>query len=355
MKIFIFYLILSALLLLASCESSKKSSMKPPAGGDKGEMILVMDSVKWKGKLGDKIKSLFKQKVPGLPQNEPLYTVRYIEPHSFKGLLRHHRNIVIVTTFDQKTVGSLKLQRNFTKESVRKLKATPDLFWLVKKDEYARNQVVMHIFSNDERTLVQHIDKNFQSLQQYFNTVEKNRLLASFRKIRGNEKLMQQLSAKHGFSFELLKGYKVVRDTTRFLWLRFPEANIDKNLFFTYQPYLDENQFTLENIIAWRNKIGKAYLTDPEHLNRYIITETLTPVLEKVTTINGSYAKELRGLWRIKTRFVGGAFRAYVFVDQTRNRIYYTEGFAIAPGTEKREIMRELAAVLTTFKPMPTP
>jgi hypothetical protein len=47
---------------------------------------------------------------------------------------------------------------------------------------------------------------------------------------------------------------------------------------------------------------------------------------------------------------MGGPYIGYALVDEKAGRLYYIEGFAYAPGKDKREIMRELDAILWTFR-----
>ncbi len=60
---------------------------------------------------------------------------------------------------------------------------------------------------------------------------------------------------------------------------------------------------------------------------------------------------EVRGLWRTNNYSMGGPFLGYAIVDEVQGNLYYIEGFTYAPGKNKREIMRELEAVLWSFKP----
>ncbi len=61
---------------------------------------------------------------------------------------------------------------------------------------------------------------------------------------------------------------------------------------------------------------------------------------------------ETRGLWKLKNNSRGGPFLSYIFVDEPTNRLYYLEGFIMGPGVDKkREFMRQLEAILTSFQP----
>ena len=59
---------------------------------------------------------------------------------------------------------------------------------------------------------------------------------------------------------------------------------------------------------------------------------------------------QIRALWRTNTTTMGGPYIGYALVDQPKGRLYYIEGFAFAPGKDKREIMRELDTILSTFR-----
>jgi hypothetical protein len=59
---------------------------------------------------------------------------------------------------------------------------------------------------------------------------------------------------------------------------------------------------------------------------------------------------ELRGLWRTNNRTMGGPFICYAVASPETGRIYYLEGFCYSPGKDQRETIRELEAILSTFK-----
>ena len=75
-------------------------------------IILVMDSVQWKGELGTAMRRALNTEVPGLGRPEPLFLVRYIEPTLFNSVLNKTKNIILVATLDSKTKGG-SVVRNF--------------------------------------------------------------------------------------------------------------------------------------------------------------------------------------------------------------------------------------------------
>lgn len=71
---------------------------------------------------------------------------------------------------------------------------------------------------------------------------------------------------------------------------------------------------------------------------------------EREISMNGLYAKELRGLWFIKGDFMGGPYVNYTFVDEKRNQVICIDGYVFAPKFDKREFLRELEAFALSAK-----
>ncbi|WP_020530907.1 DUF4837 family protein [Flexithrix dorotheae] len=334
-----------------SAKQEKDLGLLPSAKGEVGEIILVIDTVKWKGALGDQIRETFSQKIEGLPQPEAMFTVRNIEPNSFVSFLRQHKNIVIVTTFDENTAGSRKLKEFFTPESIAQIKNNENLFMTNSENEYAKGQLVMNLFSRDEATLIKHLKENRQKIQDVFNNRERQRVAGKLFKARKKE-LEVSLAEEHNFKMIVPAGYKFVplnTEAENFVWLRYVEYDYDKNIVISYKDYKSEEQFEVENILQWREEIMKKY-TVQDSPDNYVIKEKLVPVSSRKVNFNGKYGVELRGIWRLSEAIVGGPFLAYVFYDKDSGRIYYLEGFLSAPGVRKREHMREMEVVLRNFR-----
>ncbi len=343
-------LTITANILLTSCssKSEKELGLLPSAKGDQYEIILVMDTVKWKGPLGDQIRDIFMEEIKGLPQPEPIFTVRDINPVAFKGFLRQHKNLVLVTTFDATTAGTQKLKEFFTLESINKVRENEDLFMTTQRNEFAKGQLVLNLFSKDEQTLLKHLKENKQRIQDIFINTERKRMEASLFKARKKE-LENALKKKHDFNLYIPEGYKLAKEEDNFVWLRYPEYDLDKNLLIYYKNYTSQNEFNEDSIMLWRERILSQYTQDPDNPNYYVDIQKIAPINQRKVNISGKYAIETRGLWRLKERYRGGPFVSYVFVDEDKGRIYYTEGFVYAPGGSKRQHIRELETILKRF------
>lgn len=347
-------LLIAVFVLLAfSCSDKKEDSSQylPKATGKPGDLILVMDSVQWRGELGAEVRRIFRAPVVGLPQEEPMFNLIWVHPARLK-LLTQIRNLVYVFTLDQTTVGSKVLRRDFTPETLEKIKSDTSFYRFSRKDEYAKGQEVLYLFGDTEENLILHLRKDGQNIIDHFNTIERARLEANMLGTRSTQGVAALLRKEHGIELRVPIGYVLAENATDFIWLRQIESNRDKDIFITWKPYNSEYQLLPDSVVEWRDAVAKKYLyEDPENPISYLVTEKVHfEVSARQVTFNDHFAMEIRALWRTNTTTMGGPYVGYALVDQPKGRLYYIEGFAYAPGKDKREIMRELETILWTFK-----
>ena len=71
----------------------------------------------------------------------------------------------------------------------------------------------------------------------------------------------------------------------------------------------------------------------------------------KEIRVNKSYCAEVRGLWKMKNGgAMGGPFVSHTRLDEINHRMITIEGFVFAPGTKKRNPMRQLEAIIYSAK-----
>lgn len=338
-------------LLIFACSQKDRDKMGknldllPPAQGGKGEVLIIMDSTKWNDTLGVAVRDVFQEIVPALPQAEPMFSTTFVTASLFRGLLKQHRNIIIITTFDSNTNEAKILQSNFTEESREKVLSDSNSYLLIKENEYAKGQTIMHLFSKTEKGMMQKLEQHKTEIQTYFNLKEEEAITSRLFKVL-DENLMKNFE-KHGLTIKIPSGYRFAKDTNDFLWIRFPEVNFDKNIFFAHKPYTSEKQFETDSIVAWRDSIAiKNLYGNPENENSFVKTENLEPVVPLEVTYMGNYAKKILGRWKTNNFTMGGSFVSYTFASEKTGKIYYLEGFIYAPSEKKREYMRQLNTIL---------
>jgi len=347
------YLILSW-VLLAGCGDSgdqlKKDFMQT-ARGEVGEIILVMDSAQYNGKLGETIGEIFREPMRGLPQDEPLFNINKASPKRLNSILKSATNMVFVMTLDSKTSESNILRAYFTDQSLKSIQVDTSVFMAMRRDEFAKGQVALFLFSQSEEILIQQIKQNKLRIQDYFEGVERTRIKERMLKSREKDK-EKAVSAKHPFSIKIPYGWDLAKNEEDFVWLRFLESSREHNLFFYYEPYTNAEIFN--NIPQLRDKITEKNLRDIEKESVYITRqqrEDIIDVLTEPVRFNGNYAVKSRGLWKISDNSGGGPFISYTIVDEGRQMLYYIEGYVYAPNSKKKNFIRELDAILSTFEP----
>ncbi|MCB0496749.1 MAG: DUF4837 family protein [Cyclobacteriaceae bacterium] len=343
-----------ALIGMFSCNiDSVNERLLVNASGRPGELFVVMDSVQWKGELGQVIRNELISHIPGLSTDEPYFTVRYIEPTKFNSVLNKAKNIVFVATLDSKTKGGETVRGYITSKYI---KEHPDKFIISQSDLYAKGQSVLYLFGATEDELTNRIAENEGIVRNFFEKVEMDRLTNSLYASKELTGINNMLLKKHGFYMRIPNGFRIEEDKPSFVWLRSPgitDGSVDKSIFVSYKPYTNESEFGKKEILAWRDEITKEYIfEDPENLATYMETDTVhVPVIYRAVKVNGNFAREVRGIWRThEIGGVGGPYISYVVLDADSETLFYLDGFVVAPGKPKRDALRELETILNTFK-----
>lgn len=337
--------------ILFSCEEGEggSSSTKPKARGSIGEIILVIDSTKWEGPVGDALRDVFEEDVPGLIRYESMFDIRKIDPRGMTRILKMATNIVYVTTFDDRKSASQNINALFSKEAKEKAAADPDLYFLRTADEFAQGQEVVYLFGNNEEELIKNIRQNKGKLQNLFQVRERARMekILLSRKSSGAKIAGEQL----GLSVNVPASYQIVKSENDFLWLRQPTPRTDRadiSMFFYSTDYNSEEQVFPESILELRNKITKMHIYgDPQNKNSFLTIERVDPSpVFRNFRIKNNYAVEIRGGWKTNNLSMGGSFLAYVIIDEEKGKLYYMEGFVYYPNEAHREAIREIETVL---------
>lgn len=348
--LFINTLIISVVLL--SCNKDWLGDQAKPKGrGESGEIVLVLDSGRWSGEIGSELRRIFRASVDGLPRDEPLFDLRHITPFEFKGILKGAKNIILVIPLNDNTNESVRMRNFFTRDAIDSMRSNDNIFLISRKNLFATDQNVLFIIGHNDNRLKQKIESNEDKLISFFNKIEENRAYQRLYKARTERLIMSNLEEKYQFQIRVPFGWKIALENKNFVWLRQATNQVDKNIFVSFKPYQNENQFENDSLILWRNQIAKEYIYEnPDKVNSYVVTESLIPPTITEINFNGGYAKKMIGRWKTNNISMGGPFVSYVFVDEETGRMYYLEGFLFSPGVDQRELVRELDVILNTFK-----
>lgn len=319
------------------------------ARGEADEIILVADSTQWANDdgLGGELRKTFMAPMLGLPQDEPMFNVSKVSPRRLNSVLKSASNMVFAMTLDSKTADSRVLQQYFTSQALNQINRDTSIYLKIQKDEFAKGQTVMFLFSSTEEQLMKKINFNRSQIREYFESTAKEKIKSSILNSPKKD-LMARVKENHGVELTIPFGWERARDLKNFFWLRKMDAQTEQSIFIYYEPYTNRNMFN--DIGEFRDKITMQYLTDGENPDVYIERQVMIPVFTERVNFNGNFAVEARSLWKISDSSRGGPFLSYTIVDEENGMVYYVEGYVDSPGTKKKKLIRELEAILSTFR-----
>ncbi|WP_338235653.1 DUF4837 family protein [Persicobacter diffluens] len=349
--------VLAILLMVAAfgCESTsskkKKKEYLPASRGVFGQILLVMDSASMKGPIGDALDEVFLSPYAVLPQSEPKFKILRITPEDFTASLLFQANVVRVYSSDNRSKSADLTKQAMPKSILSKLSSTdPSDYMAVAKDVYARGQEVMFLYGNTQEELAGKIMMHADVIQQHFNEREKKRIRTDIYSSKESKELGKHIQDKFGVKLRIPFAYKKADEGQQFIWFRNPGQKIDKSFFLTETPFVSESQLEPDSIIAFRDRVCKEYVLGNDDPDSYMLTQTILKPETRTVDFNGKYAVEIRGLWRLNEIAMGGPYVGYAIVDEAQQKLFYLEGFAYRPGGNKRELIRELEAILWTFQ-----
>lgn len=350
-KTFSILLCFASLAMVSCGENSQENSdsTKPKARGEIGEIILVIDSAKNEGPVGDALRDIFEQDIRGLEREEKIFNLRRVDPRAMNRVLKNATNIIYVTTFDDRNPGSQVINSQFNQTSKEKVREDSTLFMLRNENEFAIGQVVLYLFGANEWELIENLEANKDKLQNMYEVRERERLGRGILD-RKNSAIKVKGREKFGISINIPASYQFVNEDEHFMWVRQPTPTAhrpDISMFFYETDYVSEEQVFPDNIIKLRNEITKTRIFgDPNIPNSYIETQQQSIPSFRNLTIDGRYAVELRSQWRTHNISMGGSFISYTVVDEGSGKLYYMEGFVYYPNEAHRASLRQIETIL---------
>jgi hypothetical protein len=295
----------------------------PASGGTTNLLTIVSDDSLWKGEVGDAIRLIFAAPVYGLPQEEPIFTLKQMKPIAFHDYVKKSRTFI-----------ELK-------------KGAPKGIKFV-KDVYATPQFGIIVSGENNEELMSVLNENSLLMTNKTKQVELDHKIQEMTK---NQLDIEQVSSLFGVDLTVLFSYRIAKKTDDFVWLRKDIKNGDLNLLIYQLPFgtIKKDSTTIKNIVKLRDSIGKEHIPGTIK-NSYMITENSFSPFLGTTSINGNTAFESRGVWDVKNDFMAGPFINYIINDKKNNRQLVLEGFTYAPQIAKRDYMFELEAMIKSIK-----
>lgn len=326
-------LLLLSLFVLNSCTGpdGEDSAIKrmltddtlPTANGGILDIMVVCEDKLWNDGSGLAFQEHFTGMVYGLPQPEPLYTVRQVDPSEFSELLQRSRYIVLMDT----DADSSLLKYEY--------------------DKWARGQLVVNLRSDNEENLKQAVLKTRETIDQKISALETERL---------NEKIVPlthkeypEFFKKHGLSLNIPKDFElsVSEEDVVVYWKTTTRS--DNGIIIYVGDMPQESAIIGNNIVPLRDSLTQLYVPGSRE-GSYMVTEDLIKPQLNPMEFQGNFAMEARGLWRTVGDIMGGPFVSYTIYDEKNNRLIYIDTFILAPQKKKRRSLFELESLIKGLK-----
>jgi hypothetical protein len=282
-----------------------------------------MDNDMWSGQVGDSVRAIFAFPVDGLPQQEPLFTLKQYPHVLFEGFITTTRIALIIK------------------------KSNTEGFE-IRFDAFAKPQTTVHIQGKTNESILAILNKN---QQQVVSAFKKQELTENQNRIKKSLLDDSKIKQKFGISLKLPDAYRYIIEEDKFFWIRKETQSGNTSVIIYEVPIsqLQNNQDVIQNIIEMRDTIGKKHIegTLP---NTFMVTEaSYAPYLFNIY-LTGRKTIETKGTWELKNDFMAGPFINYAILDEANNRYLVLEGFCYNPSSSKRDLIFELEAILKSVQ-----
>ena len=318
------------LILITSISSCKKTTkgLMPTVTGQSGEVIVLSSKPLFDGIVGDSIKAIFNDIQVGMPQDETVMDLFHLNHEAFTSMFKTHRSILEVKV----------------SPSVKKTRL------VVKDNMYARTQAYMRIEAASNKEMLEVIEDNKTKILGYFLKGERTRKIGVISKAPVQE-IFDYLKKNKKFTLAFPSGYEIGKIEPDFFWVKKETPQSSQGMFIYTYDYLSEEAFDKNSILMMRNAMLKD-LVPAQNEGSYMTTEMNFPIAFNHFDFQGNYAVEMRGLWKVNGDFMGGPFVNLSFLDSVNNRVICLDAYVYYPNNDKRELLRELEAVMHTYTPV---
>ena len=320
------YLLMS-LLVGVCCTSCDMSSVKmPSARGRTGEVLVVMTDYHWKGACGDSIRQYLTEPVWGLPASEPMFT---LSQNSALG------------SFSQKTRNVLIINIDAGYEGV-KLE--------YKTDVYAQHQVIFNLSASSADSAVVGIFRYKDVITARFLEKGRDAIIADYKKSIAKP-IVEKVREKNQVDIVIPAPYKLDMEKDDFVWISREEGERCWYILMWKEPYVRRGQLETDSLIFKMNAMTRKYVAGPN--NSYMADEPMYIPAVKRFEKDGIYCVQINGLWQTEGGgYMGGPYVNHTIVDTQRGQIVTGIGFVFYPNRDKRDMVRQLEAILYTMKPV---
>lgn len=312
-------------LILVSCGGNEQG-MRKNVTGKAGDLVVVASESTWNGKPGEIIRETLAQEHAALPQDEPIFDVIHVPTGGFKSIFKSTRNIL-----------QARVSPNVDSAGIN-----------FKDDVWAYPQATVIISAKNAEQFSEIFHENRNKIISYYMKAEQERLRMGYNKFY-EKGIYNILREDFDISMKVPPGFVVAEQKEDFIWLKYETPEISQGVVIYTFPYVSDSAFTENYLLKVRDSILRANVPGPSE-GSYMATERRVNQIQNITQLNGNYASEMRGLWRVMNDFMGGPYISLAVLDEEQQRVVVAFGYVYAPSKDKRNFLRQVQAMIYSLE-----
>ena len=312
-------------LLVGSClVSCKMSSGKLPySSGNAGEVLVVMKEQLWKSACGDSVRHYLTEPVAAMVAPEPMFALS--QTPELTSILQKFRNILIVNVdpgFEQS-----KLE--------------------YKTDVYSRNQLIFKLDAPSADSAIACMYQNKDLIAARFLIKDRDAIIEDYKKSVARQ-VVEKMREKNQVDIVIPGSYTLFEEKDDFVWIKREEGERQWHILIWKYPYLRTGQLETDSLIFKMNAMTKNHVPG-DVTGSYMADEPSVPPVVKRFEKDSVYCVQMNGLWQLENGFMGGPYVNQTIVDVKRGQLVTALGFVFYPNRDKRQMIRQLEAILYTM------
>ncbi|MGV9002576.1 DUF4837 family protein [Flavobacterium sp.] len=315
------FLYFTFILLTLSCQKKVDSQSQEKAAAI-NTISVIIDEQLWNGEVGDSIRNKFASSVLGLPQEEPLFTIKQFPLKLFEGFSTGSRNMIIVKK-ENKSEYSVGI------------------------NEYTKPQNSFHISGRNTSQIINLLEEHSARM---IATMRQTEIEAWQKTVKDSLLVTKKIKSKFGVDITIPGNYEYALTSRNFVWVKKEITSGNISLLIYQVPYARiHNYHTVNDIVKIRDSIGRKYIHGRPKNSMMLTEEAYFPYFSKIK-FNQFEAYETKGTWQMKNDFMSGPFINYAIKDKANHRYLILEGFCYAPSKTKRDLMFEVESIIKSVK-----
>ena len=304
-----------------------RTSLLPSVSGNEGDLLVVTTQSDWDGELGVTIRDSLTQEYPYLPSVEPMFDLSHASPKGFTDLYHTFRSILIVN-IDPKEIASRVIY---------------------KTNVWAAPQAVIKLNAPSREEALKAFKENCRDIITFLENMERDRIISNI-KAYEDQFLAPKVREMIGGSPYFPHGYKLKAKRNNFIWISHETQYIQQSILIFKYPIIEGvDMMASENLRAATDRLLKENVPGMFENTYMIITPIIDPYIGYNKSGNNIFA-EMKGLWEVYGDYMGGPFVSHTYYAPDGKNMVTLFAFAYAPKYDKRTYMRQLEAILCSFK-----